>query len=171
MNGHTIWFTGLSSSGKTTIANEVASNLRFMDISVVVLDGDKVRDKISSDLGYTKEERDKHIIRVADICRLITDNDVLNIACVISPTRKIREYARNNISNFSEVYIKCSLKECQKRDAKGYYKMYKEGNIKDFVGMNVPYEEPLNPELVLDTEKHVLNHCVYKLLKYIVAIK
>jgi len=167
MKGYTFWFTGLSSSGKTTIATKVKERLNDQNIPVILLDGDVVRKHISSDLGYTKSERDQHIKRVADICELITNNGVINIACVISPTKEIREYARKRIKNFSEIYVKCSLETCKKRDVKGYYKRYEQGFLNNFVGLNIPYEEPEDPELTLDTEKNSIEYCVEKLLLHI----
>ena len=167
MNGHTLWFTGLSGSGKTTIARSVVKKIKE---PVVIVDGDEVRKGVSRDLGYIKEDRDKHITRVADICKIITDNGVLNIASVVSPTIVIRTYARNTIRNFSEIYVKCPLNECISRDVKGYYGQYAKGDIKDFVGMNIPYEEPLNPEMVLDTYANTVSQCTTKLLDYLERI-
>ena len=159
-----IWFTGLSSSGKTTLAYEL---MKLIDSPIVLLDGDIVRKTLSKDLGYKKEERDKHITRVADVCQLITDNDVLNIACVVSPTKKIRNYARNSIQNFVEVYIKCPVEVCEKRDVKGYYKKVRDGELKNFVGIDIKYEEPKSPELVLETSKETIQQSVDKLFKYL----
>lgn len=164
MEGYTIWFTGLSGSGKTTIANKLSDALRKRGISLVVLDGDAVRKTLSNDLGYTKEERDKHIMRVAHVCELITKNGVLNIACVISPTKKIRDYARSLIGNFIEVYTQCPIKVCEERDVKGHYAKARSGEIKHFVGINVPYEEPINPEIVLETDKKNVDECVRELI-------
>lgn len=167
MKGATIWFTGLSGSGKTTIANELVKKLRNNGIPVVLLDGDVVRETLSRDIEYTKEERDKHITRVADVCYLITLNGVLNIACVVSPTEKIRRYARNLIKNFVEVYVKCPISVCEKRDAKGHYKKVRSGEIKDFVGINIKYEEPKSPDIILNTDKETIEDSVNKLFKYL----
>ena len=147
----TIWFTGLSGAGKSTIAELLVEQLRKESIQVALLDGDIVRKTISKDLGYTKEDRDKHITRVADICALLTSDHILSIACVISPTKAIREYARNQIKKFVEVYIKCPIEICEERDVKGHYKKFRSGEIKDFVGLNVPYEAPEQPEITIDT--------------------
>ena len=167
MIGYTIWFTGISGSGKTTIANELVSILRGRNIPVVLLDGDIVRKSLSHDLGYSKEDRDKHITRVADVSHLINMNGILVIACVLSPTRKIRRYARKLIENFLEVYIKCPYEVCEKRDVKGFYKQVREGKIKHFVGFNIPYEEPEKPEIILNTDKESLSESVQNLLGYL----
>lgn len=167
MKCYTIWFTGLSGSGKTTIANELVKRLRKRNIPVVLLDGDIVRKTLSRDLGYTKEDRDKHITRVADNCHLINENGISCLACVISPTRKIRKYARDLTNNFIEVYIKCNLDVCEKRDVKGYYKQARDGEIKDFVGINIPYEAPQAPEITIETDTETLSESVNKLLKYL----
>jgi len=167
MKGYTIWFTGISGSGKTTIANELVQIFRERKIPVVLLDGDIVRKTLSHDLGYSKEDRDRHITRVADVSHLININDILVIACVLSPTRKIRRYARKLIENFIEVYIKCPYEVCEKRDVKGFYKQVREGKIKHFVGYNISYEEPENPEIILNTDKETLAESVQKLISYL----
>lgn len=167
LKGCTIWFTGLSGSGKTTIAEGLARKLRMRDISVVLLDGDEVRKTLSSDLGYKKEERDIHITRVANVSYLITKNDVICIVCVISPTKRIRDFARTTIKNFIEVYTKCPISVCMKRDIKGHYKKVKNGEIKDFVGINIPYEEPEKPEIILETHKESVNESIDRLLQYL----
>lgn len=169
MKGYTIWFTGLSGSGKTTVANELVKRLRVKNVPIVLLDGDVIRKTLSSDLGYTKNERDKHITRVANVCHIITLNCVLNVACVISPTEEIRQYAKDLIKDFVEVYIKCPIEICNKRDVKGHYKKVNEGEIKDFVGVTIAYEEPENPDVVLETDKETVEESVDKLMKYLEA--
>ncbi|MBI2575873.1 adenylyl-sulfate kinase [Candidatus Woesearchaeota archaeon] len=151
LHASTIWFTGLSGSGKSTLAAMLAEEMRKRKLPVVLLDGDEVRKTLSRDLGYTKEERDTHITRVADVAHLITGNNVYAIACVIAPTKKIREYARAQIKNFVEVYCECPLEKCEERDVKGHYKSARKGVIKDFVGISVPYEKPDNPEITIPT--------------------
>lgn len=158
----TIWFTGLPESGKTTIALELVKRIKE---PVILLDGNIVRKTLSSDLGYTKEDRDKNIKRIADVCSLISSQRVLNIACVISPTRKIRRYARKQIKEFIEVYVECDIKLCEKRDSKGHYKKFRKGIIKDFVGLSIPYEEPSKPEIIIDSSKLSVKECVDKILK------
>ena len=167
MTGYTIWFTGISGSGKTTIADKLVSVLHERNIPVVLLDGDIVRKTLSHDLGYSKEDRDKHITRVADVCHLITINGIIAIACVLSPTRKIRRYARKLIKNFIEIYIKCPFEICEKRDVKGYYKQVRDGKIKDFVGYNIPYEEPEHPEIIVETDTLSVEESVGTIISYL----
>lgn len=151
MTGATIWFTGLSGSGKSTIAALIKEKLRAQNRNIVIVDGDEVRKTVNKDLDYSAEGRRKNITRIADMCKLLTEQDVLNLACVISPSREIRRYARNNIPNFIEVYIKCPLVTCETRDPKGHYKRVR-ATKEDFVGITIPYEEPINPEIVIETD-------------------
>ena len=164
--GWTLWFTGLHGSGKSTIAEKLTSILRGENISVVVLDGDKMRETISSDLGYTIEERNKHMRRVAQICKIISDSGVLNIASVASPTEKSREYAKKILKNVLTIYTQCPVEICEQRDVKGHYKKAKnkEKNFNNFVGKHVKYEIPKNPDIILDTNKENVDESVNKLL-------
>lgn len=163
--GVTIWFTGLSGSGKSTIARILEKRLRAMGEKVEVLDGDVVRTNLSKGLGFSKEDRDTNIKRIGFVCHLLTRNGVVAIAAAISPYREVRDYNRSLIGNFVEVFTKCSLDECEKRDVKGLYKKARSGEVKNFTGVDDPYEEPLHPEVICDTEKqsaeesaeHVLN--------------
>ena len=167
MSGHTIWFTGLSGSGKTTIANEVVKTLREKNISVVLLDGDVVRKTLSPNIGYSKKERCEQARRVANVCYLISENNVMSIACGISSASKERQYARSIISNFIEVYLKCPLEVCEKRDAKGYYRLARDGKLKNFVGIDIKYEEPESPDVVLETDKERVEESANKLIRYL----
>lgn len=167
MKGATIWFTGLSGSGKSTIARLVKQKLAEENIPLIILDGDEVRNSLSRDLDYSKESRDKHITRIADVCKIISNQGVLNLACVISSTREIRGYARKNIPLFVEVYIRCPISECGKRDPKGHYKKVEEDTIKDFVGITIPYEEPLNPEIIVDTHEKNPDQCTHEIINYL----
>ncbi|MDP6670496.1 MAG: adenylyl-sulfate kinase [archaeon] len=166
----TIWFSGLHGSGKTSIAKGLAKKLRAKGIEVVVLDGDELREGVSADLGYTLEDRNKHIKRVANICAIISKNNVLNIACVASPSKEIREYAKSKIPNFIEVFVNCPLKVCEERDVKGHYKKAraKEEGFEDFLGIGIKYEAPENPGLVLETDKETVEESVEKLYKKLV---
>ncbi len=165
----TIWFSGLHGSGKTTIAKAISEKLRFNGIKVVVLDGDELRKGLSADLNYSLEERNKHLKRVANICKIISENDVLNIACVASPTEKSRTYAKGIISNFFEVYIKCPLQVCEQRDVKGHYKRARAGEagFENFLGINLTFEEPKSADFVLETDKEPVNNSVEKLFNKI----
>jgi adenylyl-sulfate kinase len=152
--GFTIWFTGLSGAGKTTVSRIVQDRLRERGImNVEVLDGDVVRTNLSKGLGFSKEDRDTNIKRIAFVCNLLTRNGVPNIAAAISPYREVRDYARQEIKNFIEVYVKCPLDVLVQRDVKGLYKKAIAGEIANFTGVSDPYEEPLNPEVVIESEK------------------
>ncbi len=162
--GVTIWFTGLPCSGKTTIADKVAESLKTQGHKVERLDGDTVRKGLTSDLGFSKEDRDENIKRVTFVAKLLTRNDVKVLATFVSPYRERRQKTREEIAQFMEVYVRCPLDECMKRDVKGMYKKALAGEIKDFTGVDDPYEEPENPELTLDTDKETLDESVQKVL-------
>jgi len=168
--GHTIWFTGLPSAGKTTIANQVAKRLRELGISVIVLDGDVLRKTLSPGLGYSVKDRHRQLEIVTRVCNLISQNGVLSIVSTISHKKEFREYARSILSNFSEVYIKCPLEVCKKRDVKGLYKKYTIIPGK-FVGVTLKYIEPENPEVILETNKETISESTEKLLNYIIQLK
>ena len=163
-HGVTIWFTGLSGSGKSTIARILEKRLRAMGRKVEVLDGDVVRTNLSKGLGFSKEDRDTNIKRIGFVCHLLTRNDVVAIAAAISPYREVRDYNRSLIGNFVEVYAKCSLDECAKRDVKGLYQKAMKGEIKGFTGVDDPYEEPLHPEVVCETDKQTPEESAEKVL-------
>lgn len=151
--GVTIWFTGLSGSGKSTIARIVEKRLKQLGRKVEILDGDVVRTNLSKGLGFSKEDRDTNIKRIGFVCHLLTRNGVVAIASAISPYREVRDYNRSLIGNFVEVYAKCSLEECARRDVKGLYKKAMAGEIKGFTGVDDPYEEPLHGEVTCETDK------------------
>ena len=151
--GFTIWFTGLSGAGKSTIARILERRLRALGRKVEVLDGDVIRTNLSKGLGFSKEDRDTNIKRIGFVCQLLTRNDVVAIAAAISPYREVRDYNRSLIGNFVEVYTKCSLDECAKRDVKGLYQKAMKGEIKGFTGVDDPYEEPLHAEVICETDK------------------
>ncbi len=163
-----IWLTGMPGSGKTTIAKALYPKLLESGLRVEILDGDIVRKELSPELGFTKQDREIHARRVVYLCKLLSRNGVISIVCLISPYREFRRYARSEIStnnNFHEVYVKCSLETCMKRDPKGLYKKALSGEIKDLTGLQDPYEEPENPELIVDTERYTLEECVDTILK------
>jgi len=132
---------------------------------VEILDGDVVREHLSKGLGFSKEDRDTNIKRIAFVCKLLTRNGVANIAAAISPYREAREYARKEIRDFIEVYVKCSLETCIQRDVKGLYKKALAGEVKAFTGVSDPYEEPLNPELVVESDKETPEESALKVIK------
>ncbi len=163
--GATVWFTGLPSSGKSTIAHRVEKILREKGRKVEVFDGDVIRKNLCSDLGFSKEDRDTNIKRIAFVCKLMTRNDVVAIAAAISPYRETRDYARNEIGkDFLEVYVRAPLSVCKERDVKGMYKKALNGEIKGFTGVDDPYEEPLNPELILHTDKESIEDSVQRVM-------
>lgn len=147
----TIWFTGLPSSGKSTISVLVEKEIGSRGRNVEVLDGDVVRTNLSKGLGFSKEDRDTNIKRIGFVCHLLTRNGAFAISAAISPYREIRDEVRDMIGDFVEVYVDCPLEECIKRDVKGLYKKAISGEIKEFTGISDPYEEPLNPEITVMT--------------------
>lgn len=154
--GFVIWLTGLPGSGKTTIANAIKPLLEKEGLRVELLDGDVVRRQLSPELGFTKQDREIHARRVVYLAKVFARNGVVAIVSLISPYREFRGYARKEIENFVEVYVKAGLQTCIKRDPKGLYAKALAGEIKDLTGLQDPYEEPLNPELVVDTDEHDL---------------
>jgi len=164
-SGQTIWFTGLSGAGKSTIAEIVERELRERGEKVEVLDGDVVRTNLSKGLGFSKEDRDTNIRRIAFVADLLSRNGVVAITAAISPFREIRDEARALIGErFLEVYVKASVDECARRDVKGLYEKAFKGEIKEFTGVSDPYEEPLSAELVLDTEAETPEESAAKVL-------
>jgi adenylylsulfate kinase len=158
-----IWLTGLPGSGKTTIAKALYPKLKELGFKAEILDGDIVRKELSPELGFTKQDREMHARRVVYLSKLLSRNGIISIVCLISPYLEFRRYARSetNINNnFYEVYVKCSLETCIKRDPKGLYKKALSGEIKDLTGLQDPYEEPENPEIIVDTERQTLEECV-----------
>jgi adenylylsulfate kinase len=162
-----VWFTGLSASGKSTIAHHVERELFKKGVRTYVLDGDNVRHGINSNLGFSREDRRENLRRIAELSKLLVDAGMIVLAAFISPYREDRAYIREHFEsdNFLEIYVKCSIKECEKRDPKGQYKKAKAGIIKEYTGISSPYEEPENPDLVLDTEHTDINAAVQKVLE------
>ena len=149
--GFTLWFTGLSGAGKTTISDIVERALRERGLQVEVLDGDVVRTHLSKDLGFSKEDRDENIRRIGYICQYFTATDRVPIAAFISPYRAVRDEVRGKVGRFVEVYVEAPLETLVERDVKGLYKKALAGEIKNFTGVSDPYEPPLNPELTVRT--------------------
>ena len=162
--GVTLWFTGLPCSGKSAVADVVAERLRASSLNVERLDGDIVRQDLTRDLGFSKADRDENIRRVTFVSKLLTRNGVAVLTSFISPYREMRDRARKEIGSFMEIYVKCPVEVCMKRDVKGMYQKALRGEIKEFTGVSDPYEEPERPELVLETDKETLAESVDRVL-------
>ncbi|MFH1049578.1 MAG: adenylyl-sulfate kinase [bacterium] len=163
-NGHkgcVIWLTGLSAAGKSTIAVEAEKQLFDLGCHVCLLDGDNVRQGLNKNLGFSPEDREENIRRIAELSKLLRNSGLIVITAFISPYRKERNLGRSLVEegHFFETYVKCSLDECINRDPKGLYKKALAGEIKEYTGISAPYEEPVNPELVLDTEILNVDEC------------
>jgi adenylyl-sulfate kinase len=167
--GFTLWFTGLSGAGKTTIAVAVEKELRARGLKVERLDGDIVRQGLTRDLGFSKEDRDKNIERVTFVAKLLSRNGVAVLASFISPYRETRAMIRRETTNFIEVFVHAPLDVCVQRDVKGMYARAFRGEIKNFTGVDDPYEEPLNPEIMLNTHLESVEGCAARCLTYLEA--
>jgi len=159
--GAVLWFTGLSGSGKSTIANEVAYKLNQNKQFTYVLDGDNIRHGLNKDLGFSPEDRDENIRRISEVAGLFADAGVITLTAFISPYQKLRDFCRSLLpkDRFFEIYCKATLDTCEQRDPKGLYKKARAGEIKQFTGIDAPYEEPKNPEIILDTDKYNIEEC------------
>lgn len=162
--GVTIWFTGLSGSGKSTIVQALAERLRSRGLKLEVLDGDIVRTNLTKGLGFSKADRDENIRRIGFVSHLLTRNGVIVLVSAISPYREIREEVRDRIDDFIEVYASAPVETCEERDVKGLYKKARAGEIKGFTGIDDPYEAPLNPEVNCETHKETLEESVNKVI-------
>ncbi len=163
-----LWFTGLSGSGKSTIANDLDIRLNESGKATYLLDGDNIRLGINTDLGFSIEDRNENIRRIGEIGKLFVDAGIITIASFISPLKVNREMVRAALgSDFIEVFVDCPLEECEKRDPKDLYKKARLGVIKEFTGISSPYEKPENPEIVINTDKQSLDECVDKILDYL----
>jgi adenylylsulfate kinase len=166
--GFTLWFTGLSGAGKSTITGLLVEQLAKRGSKVEVLDGDVVRENLSKGLGFSKEDRDTNIRRIAFVADLLSRNDVPVVTAAISPYREIRAEARELMDGrFIEAYVKASVQVCEERDTKGLYAKARSGEIKEFTGVSDPYEPPENPELVLDTEHESPEESAQKIVAYL----
>lgn len=162
--GVTVWFTGLSGAGKTTIRMAVEQALRDQGHKVEVLDGDIVRENLTKGLGFSKADRDENIRRIGFVAHLLTRNEVIVLVSAISPYREIRDEVRGKIGDFVEVYVNAPLSVCEQRDVKGLYKKARAGEIKQFTGIDDPYESPLNPEVECRTDLETLEESTTKVL-------
>jgi adenylylsulfate kinase len=158
--GFVIWLTGLPGSGKTTIADSLRDYFLSRGHGVENLDGDEVRRNLSAGAGFSKEERERHALRVTYVSKLLSRNDVIVIVSLISPFRSFRAKAREMIGDFVEVFVSCPLEVCIQRDPKGLYKKAMDGEITDLTGLQDPYEEPLTPEVTLDTHASTVDECI-----------
>lgn len=166
--GFTIWLTGLPCSGKSTIADALAIKLKKKGIKVERLDGDIIRNgKLSNDLGFSKEDRDKNINRITFVSKLLSRNGIAVLASFVSPYRKTRQMIRESVTNFIEVLVYCNADECARRDVKGMWAKAKRGEIKNFTGYDDPYEIPYKCEIILDTENYSVEECVNKIIRYL----
>jgi len=158
--GFTIWFTGLSGAGKSTLSEAIEERLKARGRRVEILDGDIVRTHLSKGLGFSREDRDTNIKRIAFVCGLLTRNGVICISAAIAPYREARQWARQEIGTFVEVYVNCPIEVCRQRDVKGLYKLVDEGKITGFTGVDDPYEEPEHPELIVETSTESIQESV-----------
>jgi adenylylsulfate kinase len=165
-----IWLTGLPGSGKTTIGLELKRKLESVNKPVVFLDGDELRKTLSADLGFSKEDRELHAKRVLDHVSRLSEKGNYVVVALITPYRSSREAARKQVKDYFEVWIKTSLDECIRRDPKGLYKKALSGQIKNFTGIQDPYEEPINSDLVIETEKSGPSQCADTIISKLTAL-
>lgn len=168
--GVTIWFTGLSGSGKSTIARALEAQLREKNCKLEVLDGDIVRTNLTKGLGFSKEDRDENIRRIGFVSHLLTRNGVIVLVSAISPYREVREEVRDRVGDFMEVFVDAPLGVCEDRDVKGLYKRARSGEIKGFTGIDDPYEAPLSPEVHCQTHQETLEESVNKVMGQLEAM-
>jgi len=166
--GFTVWLTGLSGAGKTTVAQSIVNELKASDVNIELLDGDEVRTNLSKGLGFSKEDRDTNIRRIGYVSRLLSRNGVGVIASAISPYREVRDEVRQSItsdgSEFIEVYVRCPMEVLVERDVKGLYKKALAGEIKEFTGVSDPYEEPLDPEVIVKTDSESIEESANRII-------
>ena len=172
LNNHNsilIWFTGLSGSGKSTIANLVERNLFENNIKTYSLDGDNIRKGINNDLSFSPEDRTENIRRIAEVANLLIDAGLVVLAAFVSPYKKDRENIRTIVKdvNFVEIYVNTSIEECERRDTKGLYKKARTGEIKNMTGISAPYEAPENPDIEIKTEDESIEDSVKRIIDYI----
>ncbi|RWQ71095.1 adenylyl-sulfate kinase [Bacillus cereus] len=172
LNNHksyVLWFTGLSGSGKSTIAMEIERQLYNRNIRTYVLDGDNIRHGLNKDLGFSQKDREENIRRIGEVSKLFVDSGVVSITAFISPYSKDRAIIRSMLSvgEFIEIYLKCGIDICEQRDPKGLYKKARQGEIQGFTGVSDPYEEPIEPELIIETDKQNIQASVQQVLDYL----
>ncbi|GIP35215.1 adenylyl-sulfate kinase [Paenibacillus sp. J2TS4] len=167
-----LWFTGLSGSGKSTLANAVQKRLHELEKRTYVLDGDNIRHGLSKGLGFSPEDRKENIRRIGEVSKLFVDAGIITLTAFISPYREDRDMARQLLDpdEFIEIYVKCPLEECERRDPKGLYQKARNGEIPEFTGISSPYEEPQYPDLVIDSGQLTIEQSVEKVVQYLYAI-
>jgi adenylylsulfate kinase len=170
-SGFVIWLTGLPGSGKTTMATFLENDLRNRGLKVETLDGDEVRKNLSPDLGFSKIDRELHARRVTYVSLLLSRNGVISIVALISPFHSRRDYARHRIGRCGEGWVRCPVETCRKRDPKGLYKQAQEGKVSNLTGMQDPYEPPINPEVIIDTEHERPDACGRKIIASLKDLK
>jgi adenylylsulfate kinase len=165
-----LWLTGLSGSGKSTLANALEKKLLEMGVHGYILDGDNIRHGLNNDLGFSPEDRRENIRRIGETAKLFVDAGILTITAFISPFRADRELARSLVRDgeFIEVYVKCPIEECENRDPKGLYKKARDGKILEFTGISSPYEEPEEPELVVESNKFSIDESVDRVIQFLI---
>ncbi len=172
LNGHgsvILWFTGLSGSGKSTIAHEVEELLFKRKVRTYVLDGDNIRTGLNKGLGFSQQDREENIRRIGEVAKLFVESGTVVLTAFISPYKKDRKFVRDlvEIGEFIEIYVMCPLDVCEMRDTKGLYKKARQGIIKQFTGIDDPYEEPENPEILLRTDTMSIKECAGAIMKYL----
>jgi adenylyl-sulfate kinase len=167
VKGFCIWFTGLSGAGKSTLSRAISEVLRGRGRNVEILDGDEVRENLSKGLGFSREDRDTNIRRIGYVCHLLSRNGVVAISAAISPYRSVRDENRQRIKSFVEIFVKCPLDVLVERDVKGLYKKALAGEIKNFTGVSDPYEEPLSPEIIVETDRETVEDSARKIVRYL----
>jgi len=167
--GVTLWFTGLSGSGKSTVAHEVEKILYERGHASFVLDGDNIRHGLNKDLGFSPEDREENIRRIGEVAHLFTEAGIITLTSFISPYRSDRQKARElaKEGDFIEIYVSSPLEECERRDPKGLFKKARAGIIPEFTGISAPYEEPENPEIVVETDKNTVTECANIIIAYL----
>ena len=167
--GITLWFTGLSQSGKSTLATEVEKILYERGYTTFILDGDNIRHGLNRNLGFSPEDREENIRRIGEVAHLFSQAGIINMTAFISPYRADRRKARDlaNEGEFIEIFCRCSLDACEKRDKKGLYKKARTGEVPEFTGISAPYEEPENPEITINTDKETIEEGVNKIITYL----
>lgn len=172
LNGHrgcVLWLTGLSGAGKSTLAAKLEAELYRRQVRAYVLDGDTIRSGLNNDLGFNPEDRRENIRRISEVAKLFFDAGFFVLSALISPYRKDRRLARSLFQQgeFLEIYVKCAMAECERRDPKGLYKKARHGIIKNFTGISSPYEAPISPELIIETDQQPLQECVRQIISYL----